>query len=94
VVKIVISDLKDNTFFADIYIEHKGNVIRIDARPSDSIALAIRAKAPIFVADKLFDGQRVAESEELKQKSDEEKAEELRRFLEGLHPEDFDKLQP
>jgi bifunctional DNase/RNase len=94
VVKIVISDLKDNTFFADIFVERHGEVFRIDARPSDSIALAIRVKAPIFVAEKLFDGQRIAGSEELKKKSEEDKAEELRRFLEDLHPEDFDKLQP
>jgi len=93
VVKVVISDLKDNTFFADIFVERKGELIRIDARPSDSIALAIRVKAPIFVAKKLLDGQG-AESDELKETSEEQKAEELRRFLEDLHPEDFDKLQP
>src|SRR5665811_2026400 len=47
--RILVSDLKDNTFYALIYVECKGEVVAIDARPSDAIALALRTQAPIFV---------------------------------------------
>ncbi len=49
--RIVVSDLKDNTFFALISIDHKGRELSIDARPSDALALSLRVKAPIFVAE-------------------------------------------
>jgi bifunctional DNase/RNase len=55
VTKITITDLRDNTFFAKIYIERGQEVVGIDARPSDSIAVAIRTEAPIFVADEVVD---------------------------------------
>jgi bifunctional DNase/RNase len=66
----------------------------VDARPSDSIAIALRARAPIFVMDKVFDqsGQKNVVVRE--EKSPEEKAEDLRRYLEGLNPEDFGKWNP
>src|SRR5664279_2344556 len=51
VTKIVISDLRDNTFYALIYVETASDTVAIDARPSDAIALALRAKAPILVED-------------------------------------------
>src|SRR5688500_19453317 len=50
--KIVVSDLKENSFYAMIYVRVGGDVTAIDARPSDAIALALRARAPIFVEDK------------------------------------------
>src|SRR3712207_1292649 len=53
--KIVVSDLKDNTFFAVIYLEVSGETVAIDARPSDAIALALRARAPIFVEESVID---------------------------------------
>ena len=49
--RIVVSDLKDNTFFALISIDHKGRELSIDARPSDALALSVRVKAPIFVSE-------------------------------------------
>ncbi|MEO0136565.1 MAG: bifunctional nuclease family protein [candidate division WOR-3 bacterium] len=54
IVKVVINDLKDETYYARIYIESDGKLISIDARPSDSIALALRANATIFVADEIM----------------------------------------
>src|SRR3989338_10634382 len=56
--KIVVSDLKDNTFFALIYLEVNGETVAIDARPSDAIALALRARAPIFVEDRVIDNAK------------------------------------
>ena len=51
--KIVVSDLKDNSYFAVIYLRMNGKTIEIDARPSDSLALAVRVKCPIFVSEKV-----------------------------------------
>lgn len=109
--RIVISDLRENTFFASIIIERDGQVLSIDARPSDSIALALRSKAAIFVNESLLqpppretkEGEDPEESEEsddpdaedepARELTQEEKAEQLRRFLEKLNPEDFGKFQ-
>jgi len=108
VTRIVISDLKENTFYASVIIERDGQVLSIDARPSDSVALALRARAPIFANDALLqpppreeapgeaaeEGEEAEESDEPKRElTEEEKAEQLRRFLEKLNPEDFGKFQ-
>ena len=55
VTKAVITDLRDNTFFATLYLSANGNALELDSRPSDAIALAIRAKAPIYAEDRVFD---------------------------------------
>lgn len=99
VARVVITDLKENTFYASVFIERDGEVLAIDARPSDSVAVALRAKAPIFVNAKLLQFPPREESEEggeeppKKKLTEEEKAEQLRRFLEKLNPEDFGKFQ-
>jgi uncharacterized protein len=101
ITRIVIADLKDNTFFASIIIERDSEVLSIDARPSDSIALALRARVPVFANETLLQQPpREAETEGAEESgeserelSDEEKAEQLRRFLEKLNPEDFGKFQ-
>lgn len=97
IAKVVISDLRENTFFASVFVERDNDVLSIDARPSDSIALALRAKAPIYVNETLLQPPpRETESDEsgeTRELTDEEKAEQLRRYLEGLNPEDFGKFQ-
>lgn len=101
VTRIVITDLKENTFFASVFIERESEVLSIDARPSDSVAVALRAKAPIFVNEKLLqtppqvkeDDESSDEEAPRKALTEEEKAEQLRRFLEKLNPEDFGKFQ-
>ena len=97
VARVVIADLRENTFYASVIVERDGEVLSIDARPSDSIAVALRARAPIFVNEKLLqppprpeEGAGESPAREL---TDEEKAEQLRRFLEKLNPEDFGKFQ-
>jgi uncharacterized protein len=55
VTKAVINDLRDNTFYATLFLSVNGTVLELDSRPSDAIALAIRAKAPILVEDRVFD---------------------------------------
>jgi hypothetical protein len=84
--KITVTELKESTFFATIYIEKDEEIVGIDARPSDSIALALRTKAPVFASEALL---REPTVEEL---SEDERAEALRRYLDGMNPEDFGKF--
>src|SRR5262249_1736673 len=91
------SDLRENTFFASVIVEHGSEVLSVDARPSDSIALALRAKAPIYVNEKLLQPAPAEEATpeeggEPRPLTDEEKAEQLRRSPEKLNPEDFGKF--
>jgi hypothetical protein len=92
--RVVICDLKETTFFANLYLDAGSGPIAIDARPSDSIALALRARAPIFVADQVFQSSARSDIRIRGEKTPEEKAEDLRRYLEGLNPEDFGKWNP
>jgi bifunctional DNase/RNase len=87
----VITDLRESTFFANIFLDGGQGSISVDARPSDSIAIALRSHAPIFIMDFLFDksAQTAVTEEPEAEKSPEAKAEELRRYLEELRPEDF-----
>jgi bifunctional DNase/RNase len=55
VTRVVITDLRDNTFFATVYLTSASAPLELDSRPSDAIALAIRAKAPIYAEDRVFD---------------------------------------
>ena len=80
--KIVVSDLKENTFYALIYLVVNGEPVAIDARPSDAIALALRARAPIFVEDSVIDHAKTVDFA-----PDKENAERLQKWLEGLDPE-------
>jgi len=80
--KIVVSDLKENTFFALIYLSVGGEVMAIDARPSDAIALALRARAPIFVEEKVIDHAKTVDL--APEKGD---AERLQKWLESLDPD-------
>ncbi len=98
IVRVVIADLRENTFYASVFVERDSEVLSIDARPSDSIALALRAKAPIFVNEKLLQPPPQSEEESAgedvpRELTEEEKAEQLRRYLEKLNPEDFGKFQ-
>ncbi len=53
--KVLVTDLRDNTYFATLYLTANGAGLELDSRPSDAIALAIRAKAPVYVEDRVFD---------------------------------------
>jgi len=86
--KIVVSDLKEATFYALIYLHVGDDVVAIDARPSDAIALALRAHAPIFVEDHVIDS---AKSVDFKPESGD--ADRLQRWLESLDPEELGKYK-
>ena len=82
--KIEITDLQDQTFYAVITVKVKDQEITIDARPSDSLALALKAKAPIFVNENLFNLKQ--EEREISGLPDQET---LRERLRKINPEDF-----
>jgi bifunctional DNase/RNase len=82
--KIVVSDLKENTYFAKVFIQSEESMIEIDARPSDSIALALKTKSPLFVEDTVLDNFSQEEGQEGKYNANE-----LRERLKKINPEDF-----
>lgn len=82
--KIVINDIDEGTFFARIFVEKNSSKFEIDARPSDAIALAIRAGIPIFASDKVI--RRTIPVDE---KIEEREIENFREFLENIEPDDF-----
>jgi bifunctional DNase/RNase len=84
--KIVISDLKDSTFFALIHVFREQGEVAIDARPSDAIALALRTDAPIFVLRSVMEKAQAVDL--ATQASDEEK---LKKWLEEISPEELGK---
>lgn len=84
---VIISDLLGQTYFAEIVLEGNGVVTKVDARPSDSIALALRADAPIFVADHVFE-----EEFGVHPSDDPERHDRLRQRLERIDPESFGDL--
>ncbi len=86
--KIVVTELRDSTFYALIYLNVDGKVVTIDSRPSDAIALALRTESPIYVSEEVIVKSRTFASG--KEKVD---SEDLRRWLEDLDPEDFGKYK-
>jgi bifunctional DNase/RNase len=86
--KIVVSDLKENTFYALIYLHTNGEVVAIDARPSDAIALALRAHAPIFVEDVVIDNAKSVDFSPERADADR-----LQKWLESLDPDDLGKYK-
>jgi len=92
--KVAITDLSNNTFFAKLYLNRDGELIVIDARPSDSVALALRFNAPIFVAREVFSAhKRALESGTGEVGQGPEPAtdpdDEIRRYLKDLDPGEF-----
>jgi uncharacterized protein len=83
--KVVVSDLRDDTFYALIWIEREGHLMSIDARPSDALALALRVDCPIFVEDQVLRSSKSA-ANGISEKSTND---ELRKWLENLSDEDL-----
>jgi bifunctional DNase/RNase len=83
--KVIINDLRDSTYYAEVHVLQGNNLLIIDSRPSDAINIALRFSAPIFVEESVLEKSKVPKPEE-----DEEK-EKLREWLENIKPEDFEK---
>ena len=95
VARITVTELRDNTFYAVITVVQNGNEIEIDSRPSDAIALAVRAEAPIFAADDVIEESGIEfegdePDDESLQAEIETRVAEFREFLEDITPEDFE----
>jgi bifunctional DNase/RNase len=87
VVRITVTELRENTFFAQITVQMDGTEFDVDSRPSDAIALAIRAEAPIFAADEVIEESAIEfEGDEV---NEEEMVAEFKRFLDDVSPEQF-----
>ena len=81
VLKIVVNDLKENTYYALIHLSRKGEEIIIDSRPSDAMAIALAVDAPIFVSEQVIEKARTIDMEK--------EGDQLKEWLESLNPDDF-----
>jgi len=92
VARIEVSDLKDNTYYAVIHLKQGEKEITLDARPSDALAISLRVKAPIFVAEEVIkQSSRIDLKSEPQDKS--EKGKKWQEILESLNPDDFGKYK-
>jgi bifunctional DNase/RNase len=82
--KVVVTELRDDTFYAVIWMERQGRIVSVDSRPSDALALALRVDCPIFVEDEVLKNTKLAAN-----LNDKVSSEELRKWLEGLNDEDL-----
>jgi len=86
--RVVVTELRADTFYAVIWLERNGKIISIDSRPSDALALALRADCPIFVDEEVLKTSKVANAD-----SERLNSEELKKFLEGLNDDDLGKYK-
>ena len=92
VTRITVTELRDNTFYAMITIAVDGTEIEVDSRPSDAIALAVRADAPIFAAPEVIEESAI-EFEQTEEATDEELLEQFKEFLDEVKPDDFQEAE-
>ena len=86
--KVLITDLKENTFYALIYLKHQGKMMPIDSRPSDAIALALRTGSPIFVNADVIDKAKNTDMTR-----DAGESERIRKWLDSLDPDELGKYK-
>jgi uncharacterized protein len=86
--RVVVSDLKDNTFYAIIHLTVRGERVAVDARPSDAIALALRTRSPILVEETVINNAKTVDFT-----SDRADADRLQQWLENLDPDDLGKYK-
>ena len=90
VTRITVTELRENTFYAQITVQLDGSEIEVDSRPSDAIALAIRAEAPIFAADDVIEESAIEfEGEEVTEEEIESRVSEFKQFLDEVTPDEF-----
>ncbi len=88
VTRVLISEIVDNTFYAVLEVKKKGvkDILKIDTRPSDAIAIAVRTKAPIFVTEAVMMKAKMVNAEK-----DEEETKNFKTFIDNINPDDFQK---
>jgi bifunctional DNase/RNase len=90
VIRITVTELRENTFYAQITVQQDGSEVEIDSRPSDAIALAIRADAPIFAADEVIEESAIEfEGDEINQEDLEKEVSKFKQFLDHVSPDEF-----
>ncbi len=103
VVRVVVTELRSSTYYAEIILTHGGREVPVSSRPSDAVAVAVRTGAPLFVADDLMDAEGIMlavdeDEDEDEPEGDDEPEEvgnpeeivgEFRSFLDSIRPEDF-----
>jgi uncharacterized protein len=90
VVRITVTELRENTFYAQITVQQDGSEVEIDSRPSDAIALAIRADAPIFAADDVIEESAIEfEGDDVNQEDLEKEVSKFKQFLDHVTPDEF-----
>ena len=87
--RIVITELRDRTFYAEIEMTTNGSGYKVSSRPSDAIALAARLGTPIFADEAVLEEAAVTMSEDDDEEENDDEVERFREFLEGVNPEDF-----
>ncbi|HET6812162.1 MAG TPA: bifunctional nuclease family protein [Acidimicrobiales bacterium] len=90
--RVVVTELRDTTYFAEMHLEAGGRQIVVSSRPSDAIAVAVRTQTPLFVADELLDAEGFilqADDPEDEEVGSEELVDQFREFIQGVRPEDF-----
>ncbi len=87
--KVTVTELKDSTFFATISLQIDGRTVEIDSRPSDAIALAVRAGAEIFAADEVIEEAAVVFEEAMEESPEEEVVDKFKDWMNRVSPEDF-----
>ncbi|HXZ82941.1 MAG TPA: bifunctional nuclease family protein [Acidimicrobiales bacterium] len=89
--RVIVSEVRDATYFAEIHLAVAGRALELSSRPSDAIALAVRTRSPLFVADDLMElaGIVLEDEDEDSDGAPEEIVGEFREFLERVRPEDF-----
>jgi len=92
--RVVITRVKENTYYAELHIYRNDEVVQVDARPSDSIAVALRLKAPIFTQEDLLELTSIDTVESSAGEPGTLDADSLKSYLEKLDPEDFGKFTP
>ncbi len=88
--EVRISDMRNNTFFAELKLDVDGKEVIIDARPSDAIALALRAQSPILVSDDVMTNSSIP----INQSKEDQDTEDFKKFIENVKPSDFGKMFP
>ncbi len=87
VLRVTVTELRENTFYALLTLRLAGDEVEVDSRPSDALALAVRTNAPIFAAERLIEDNAVEFDHEVE--DSEEVVEKFRAFLDNVQPEDF-----
>lgn len=97
--KVQITKVEDRTYYAELHIARNEKIFHIDARPSDSIAIALRLSAPIFAQDSLLSAllledaaEQIENADPVAELNEEMTAEQLQEYLQNLRPEDFGKF--